>query len=42
MSLSQNKGWIPDGDDNDPFLQLDMGQPYQLIGLIKGYFIEYI
>ena len=33
MSLSRNYGWIPEGGDNDPFLQLDMGQPYQVIGL---------
>ena len=33
MSLSRNYGWIAEGGDNDPFLQLDMGQPYQVIGL---------
>ena len=33
MSISQSKGWIPESGDNDPFIQLDMGQPYQVIGL---------
>ena len=33
MSVSRTLGWVPERSDNDPFLQLDMGQPYQVIGM---------
>ena len=40
MSLSRNNGWIPSNNDNDPFLQLDMGQSYQIIGLYLEKYYE--